>query len=209
MSSSSKRCSGCIRSGRQCLRELISDIEWDEIEQLENENLISPFRKGLTLNHGSPNFNHSWPLLNRNLQSSILSLCNWANKRDCWRIVDLDYWFMILRFWPSRILKIRLILLLRNLMLRGTSSNLWIPLPWSSLINRSDIKNLLLRLKLPHQLRAIQVLNRFPWAFFRISSTSHSSSGKASVQLAFLFVGSNNDTWNTGCIFHPGGSFNL
>src|SRR3984957_2017086 len=38
MSSSSKRCSGCIRSGRQCVRELISDIEWDEIEQLENEN---------------------------------------------------------------------------------------------------------------------------------------------------------------------------
>jgi hypothetical protein len=40
MSSSSKRCSGCIRSGRQCVRELISDIEWDEIEQLENENEI-------------------------------------------------------------------------------------------------------------------------------------------------------------------------
>jgi hypothetical protein len=38
MSSSSKRCSACVRSGRTCRWELHSDSEWDELENLEKEN---------------------------------------------------------------------------------------------------------------------------------------------------------------------------
>jgi predicted nuclease with TOPRIM domain len=37
MSSSSRRCSACIRSGRMCHRELHSDFEWDQLEKQENE----------------------------------------------------------------------------------------------------------------------------------------------------------------------------
>ena len=37
MSSSSRRCSACIHSGRMCHRELHSDFEWDQLEKQENE----------------------------------------------------------------------------------------------------------------------------------------------------------------------------
>ena len=168
MSSSSRRCSTCIRSGRMC-RELHSDFEWDQLEKQENETNTQIDSVISERSDIQSRLAH----LQSQLAVAQAELAVVDNKFD-----QLTKKKKVLKDRETRLLSHDSELLAEQDfenppnppspaeltaswdVLQG--SNLWIPLPWSSLTSRSGIKNLLLRLKLPHQLRAIQVLNRFP-----------------------------------------------
>jgi len=160
MSSSSKRCLGCIRSGRMCVRELISDIEWDEIEQLEdgNENEID-----LAISKRADAQSRVSELQSQ-LAAAQAELAVIETK-----FVQLNKQKKLLKDRGSRLLVHDSVLLAEQDSENPPNppSPAELNASWDFLQSLDPAsleyldQNLLLRLKLPHQLRAIQVLNRF------------------------------------------------
>ena len=147
MSSSSRRCSACIRSGRMCHRELYSDFEWDELEKQEHgadKQIDSVISERIKIQPPLADLQSQLAVAQAEL-AVVETTFDQLNKQK-----------KLLKDGGNRLL---------------THD--------SELLAKQDFENP----PNPPYPRLVLSICRF--------------------------VGSSNDTWNTGCILHPGGSLSL